>query len=185
MASEFQRRKIAGVFAAMDANADGLLAQDDFEALTARWTGMRGVEPGSAEHTRLAEIMMGWWAALLAASDPDRDDKVNLDEVLRVVDQLPAMTDVVSATATSMFEAIDENGDGEISAAEYRQLIEAWTGRTTDTGEIFGLLDLDGDGRLSRAEFTEHWTEFWAGDNPDAPGTWVFGRFPLPTGVGG
>jgi Ca2+-binding EF-hand superfamily protein len=27
--------------------------------------------------------------------------------------------------ADMMFEAIDENADGEISAAEYRQLIEA------------------------------------------------------------
>ena len=40
--------------------------------------------------------------------------------------------------------------------------------------------DLDGDGYLSREEFTELWTEFWAGDDADAPGTWVFGRFELP-----
>jgi Ca2+-binding EF-hand superfamily protein len=79
-----------------------------------------------------------------------------------------------------MFEAIDENGDGRISPAEYHQLIEAWNGCETETDEIFPLLDLNGDGYLSRDEFTRLWTQFWVGDDPDAPGTWVFGRFELP-----
>lgn len=180
MASEFQRHKIAGVFNAMDADNDGFLEKADFEDLTARWTGTRGWAPGSEGHTRLTTIMMGWWDTLLAASDLDRDNKVTLDEVLLVVDRLGAMTDAVTGTAGAMFEAIDENGNGEISAAEYRQLIETWTGCETDTDDIFPLLDLDGDGHISQAEFTELWTEFWAGDDPDSPGTWVFGRFELP-----
>jgi hypothetical protein len=65
---------------------------------------------------------------------------------------------------------------------EYRQLIEAWNGRETDTSEVFTLLDLNQDGYLSRSEFTEHWTEFWAGDNPAAPGSWVFGSFSVGVG---
>lgn len=51
--------------------------------------------------------------------------------------------------------------------------------RETDTSEMFTLLDLNQDGYLSRSEFTGHWTEFWAGDNPAAPGSWVFGSFPI------
>ncbi|HSZ42512.1 MAG TPA: hypothetical protein VK817_21330 [Trebonia sp.] len=43
------------------------------------------------------------------------------------------------------------------------------------------MLDLNHDGYLSGQEFTQHWTEFWAGDNPDAPGSWVFGFFPAGT----
>lgn len=175
MASEFQRRKIATVFAAMDDDGDGYLDESDFEALTARWVGLRGVAADSVEGVGLRAIMMGWWTALLAAAD--RGDKVSLDDVLTVVGQLGGMLEAVTGTAEVMFDAIDENGDGELSRAEYRQLIEAWNGTATDTDEIFGLLDLDGDGHVSRKEFVEHWTEFWAGDDPNAPGTWVFGRF--------
>jgi Ca2+-binding EF-hand superfamily protein len=174
MASEFQRRKIAGVFDAMDDDGDGFLEKEDFAALTARWTAIRG----GGDEVRLAEIMMGWWATLLAASD--RDERVTLDEVLVVVDRLGAMPEAVNATAEAMFEAIDENGDGRISAEEYRRLIEAWNGQETDTDAVFPLLDADGDGYLSEEEFVRLWREFWAGDDPDDPGTWVFGRFEPP-----
>ena len=181
MASELQRRKTAVVFGAMDVDGDGFLSESDFAALAARWSHTRGLAPDSAAATRLAAIMMGWWETLLAASG--RDARATVDDVLRVVDGLAADTGRVVATATAMFEAIDENGDERISAAEYRQLIETWTGRPTDTDEVFGLLDADGDGHLSREEFVVLWTEFWAGDDPDAAGTWVFGRFgsPLPS----
>jgi Ca2+-binding EF-hand superfamily protein len=181
MASELQRRKVALVFAAMDVDSDELLEQEDFEALAQRWTVNRGLAPDSPEAARLSEIMMGWWSTLLAASDAD--DKVTLDDVLVVVDRLAADTTPVAATATAMFEAIDADGDERISAPEYNELIETWNGAPTDTDEVFGELDLDGDGHLSLDEFVQLWTEFWAGDNPNAAGTWVFGRFELPLSV--
>jgi hypothetical protein len=180
MASEFQRRKVAVVFQAMDTDGDGFLTESDFAELTMRWTELRRAAPGTRDHQKLVNIMMGWWETLLAASDQDRDNKVTPDEVLLVVDRLPAMLDVVTATARVMFEAIDENADNEITAGEYRQLIEAWTGRATDTDEVFARLDIDGDGRLTQEDFALLWAEFWAGDDPEAPGTWVFGDFDLP-----
>ena len=184
MASELQRRKVTRVFRAMDANGDGLLEEADFAALTERWAAVRGAPPGSPEHTRLTDIMMGWWQTLLATSDETPRDTpratVTLDDVLAVVDRLGQMRQPVAATAMTMFEAVDEDADGMISAPEYRRLIESWNGRSTDSDEVFPLLDGDGDGYLSRTEFTELWTEFWAGDDADSPGTWVFGRFEPP-----
>jgi Ca2+-binding EF-hand superfamily protein len=176
MASEFQRRKIAGVFKAMDVDGDGFLRESDFAALTARWTAIRG----AGDDARLTAFMMGWWEALVATADLDGDEKVTMDEVLLVVDRLGEMSGAVTGTAEAMFEAIDENADGRISAEEYNRLIEGWSGRRTDTDAIFPLLDLDSDGYISQEEFVRLWTEFWSGDDPDAPGTWVFGRFELP-----
>jgi Ca2+-binding EF-hand superfamily protein len=67
-----------------------------------------------------------------------------------------------------VFAATDVDGDGYLTEA-------------TATA-AFALLDLNRDGFLSRSEFAEHWTEFWAGDNPAAPGSWVFGVFPASAG---
>lgn len=172
MASDLQRKKTSIVFTAMDRNGDGLLERSDFEALTARWVQLRG----AAAQDRLREIMMGWWEALRAASDHDRDDKVTVDEVLSVVSDLGTMLDLVVATAESMFEAVDEDGDGEVSEPEYARMIHAWTGNDAPTGAVFARLDLDGDGSISKSEFVRHWVEFWAGDDADAPGTHVFGE---------
>ncbi len=177
MASGFQRQKIDNVFRAMDDDGDGFLDESDFQALTDRWLAVRGGEPGSPGRADLAEVMMGWWSTLRAAADQDRDDRVTLDEVLLVVDLLGEMADAVVHTADSMFDAVDEDGDGRVSAQEYRRMIEAWRGEPTDTDAVFPLLDLDGDGHLSRAEFRVLWTEFWTGDDPAEPGTWVFGSF--------
>lgn len=176
MASEFQRRKVAGVFEAMDDDDHGYLTKDNFEALAARWTSLRGLSPDSEPYAQLRSIMLGWWDSLSSAAE--NSERVMLDDVMTVVDQLPTMSGAVNATADAMFEAIDENGDGRISRAEYRQLVQAWTGQETDTDEVFERLDLDGDGHISHGEFRQLWTQFWVEDDPDAPGTWVFGRVP-------
>lgn len=171
MASELQRRKASVVFTAMDADGDGLLERADFEALTDRWVGIRG-EAGSE---RLRVLMMGWWDVLQAVADGDRDQRITLDEVLIAVDNLGGMLDLVAETAESMFEAVDGDGDGRVSAAEYARMIHGWTGEEAPTDAAFARLDLDGDGWISKSEFTTHWVEFWAGDNAEAPGTYVFG----------
>jgi Ca2+-binding EF-hand superfamily protein len=177
MASDFQQDKISRVFAAMDVDGDGYLTENDFQALTARWTALRG----RGDQARLTAAMMGWWASLRDAAGADQ---VTLGDVLAVVDQLGQMPEAVTGTAEVMFDAVDEDTDGRVSPAEYRQMIEAWTGGQADTSAAFTLLDLNGDGYLSRSEFAEHWTEFWAGDNPDAPGSWVFGTFPATAARG-
>ncbi|MBW8482497.1 EF-hand domain-containing protein [Actinomadura parmotrematis] len=179
MASDFQYSKIALVFAAMDRDGDGYLTEADFATLAARWTALRGAPPGTPEHARLHAVMTGWWDTLAATADTRHPGRVSPADVLRVVDHLAEMPDAVAATAEAMFEAVDENGDDRVSRAEYRRLIEAWNGRPTDTDATFDRLDLDGDGHLSRAEFTLLWAQFWAGDDPAAPGTWVFGPLDL------
>jgi Ca2+-binding EF-hand superfamily protein len=172
MTSDFQHRKVARVFEAMDADGDGYLTEGDFRALTARWISLRD----DADHTRLTAIMMGWWTTL---ADAAGTGQVTIGDVLTVVDQLQHMPQAVTSTAEAMFEAVDEDADGHISPAEYRRLVEAWHGQEADTDEAFALLDLNHDGYLSHAEFIEHWTEFWAGDNSAAPGSWIFGFFPV------
>ncbi|MFB6721054.1 EF-hand domain-containing protein [Kribbella sp. NPDC056345] len=174
MASEFQRRKVAGVFEAMDADGNGYLDESDFEALTERWVGLRST---TADHERLRTIMMGWWSAISTLSGAENSDRVSLDELMNVVDQLPGMADAVHATADAMFDAIDENGDDRIALTEHKQVVYAWKGSGDDIEEVFPQLDINGDGHLSRAEFRDLWTGFWSGDDPDSPSQWVFGPY--------
>jgi hypothetical protein len=175
VSTAFQRRKIAGVFHGMDVDQDDFLEEEDFATLTARWNAVRGYEPGSPDHERMTGIMMGWWAALLAAGDANGDGRVSLDEVMLVVDALPAMRDAVRVTADSMFDAVDRDGDGGIDLDEYKEMIRLWKHTDTGTDEIFPHLDADGDGRISREEFSDLWSGFWIDDDESSPAKWVFG----------
>ncbi|WP_307801076.1 EF-hand domain-containing protein [Actinomadura violacea] len=172
MASTFQRDKVRSVFDAMDGDGDGALRESDFEDLARRWAAVRV----AGDEERLLAVMRGWWDTLAVHSRTA--DAVMIDDVLTVVDLLDGMPEAVTATADSMFEAVDEDGDGLVSPAEYQRMIEAWSGGHADVGDTFALLDLDGDGAISREEFAAHWYEFWAGDDPDAPGSRIFGRVP-------
>ncbi|WP_432085471.1 MULTISPECIES: EF-hand domain-containing protein [unclassified Streptomyces] len=179
MASEFQRDKLVGMFRAFDADDNGYLDQGDFRALAERWRALPRVRPDSELAARVDALMLGWWDHLAAHVDTDGDGRIDLDELLAMVDLLPTMREVVAATAETVFDAVDENGDGRISPAEHRRLVDTWHGGSVDVADVFGLLDQDGDGYLSRPEFTELWVQFWISDDPAEPGNQLCG--PVPT----
>ncbi|MFD3503274.1 hypothetical protein [Streptomyces sp. NPDC058678] len=45
-----------------------------------------------------------------------------------------------------------------------------------DCAAVFAALDRDGSGALDRAEFHQAVTEFFYGNDPDAPANHLFGR---------
>jgi Ca2+-binding EF-hand superfamily protein len=177
MASAFQERKLTGMFAAFDADGDGYLREADFRALVARWSRLPGVGPGTELRARVETLLMGWWAALLAAGDANGDGAVDWAELLSLVDRLPTMVADVTATADTLFDAVDANGDGRISPDEHRRLVETWNGQPVDLTGVFERVDPNGDGHLGRAEFAHLWRQFWISDNPAEPGNWLCGRF--------
>ncbi|MFF8861161.1 EF-hand domain-containing protein [Streptomyces sp. NPDC015139] len=181
MASEFQRNKLRAMFDAFDADGNGYLEQQDFEALTARWCRMPRVAGEPELAGRVESVMMGWWGHLAAAAGPGRDARIDMDGLLGVVDRLPAMRAETMATADVVFDAVDDDRDGRISRTEHRRLIDAWHGRPVETGDVFDHLDQDGDGYLSRSEFAFLWTQFWTSDDPGDPGNLMCG--PLGGGV--
>jgi Ca2+-binding EF-hand superfamily protein len=177
MASVFQQRKFQGMFNAFDTDGDGYLREEDFRELVARWSRLPGVGPGTELRTRVETLLMGWWAVLLETGDTNGDGAVDLPEIIALADRLPGMIADVTATADTIFDAVDANGDGVISPEEHRRLVETWNGAPVDMDGVFELLDLNGDGHLSREEFALLWRQFWISQDPAEPGNWLCGKF--------
>ncbi|MFJ5264867.1 EF-hand domain-containing protein [Streptomyces sp. NPDC088387] len=173
MASEFQRAKARAMFDVLDVDSSGFLEEDDFRQLSERWLRLPRVAAEPELAARVQGVILGWWQQLSTVGV--RPDRIDIDELMAMVDRLPTMADAVAATADAVFDAIDENGDGRISRAEHQQLIDIWHGRAIATGEVFDRLDQDGDGYLGRPEFAVLWTQFWISDDPVEPGNLMCG----------
>jgi len=76
-----------------------------------------------------------------------------------------------------IFDVFDPDGDGTISAQEYRGLATIFNIDPTQADEIFLRLDLSGDGSISREEFTQLWIDFWYSEDKNAAGNWMFGPY--------
>ncbi|MFD8570526.1 EF-hand domain-containing protein [Streptomyces sp. NPDC059639] len=175
MASEFQRLKVQAMFDVFDVDGDGSLTEGDFEALAARWGLLPRVAAGPELAVRVRAVIMGWWQHLSAVGGGAGVERIGMDELMAMVDRLPTMKQAVTATADVVFDAVDENGDGQISRTEHGRLIDTWHGQTIPTGDVFDCLDQDGDGYLSRPEFAILWTQFWISDDPAEPGNLMCG----------
>lgn len=112
-------------FAQMDANHDGQLAHDEMR-------GMRRMHGGGRHHG-------GPGMGGMHGADANNDGNITRDEFL--------------ARPIQMFERLDANHDGVISAAEQPQRRERAEGGEGQRRERVRP-DTDGDHRLSRAEFT-------------------------------
>lgn len=129
-----------GMFSAADANADGVLTRQEFDAahgahfaeMDANTDGQVTREERRAGRRERGHGRHGRRESHLAEADANGDGSITRDEFL--------------AHPLAMFARLDVNNDGVISAAERPQ-------GPPHGGGHGGGPDADNDGRLSRAEF--------------------------------
>ncbi|MFB7170585.1 EF-hand domain-containing protein [Streptomyces sp. NPDC056254] len=176
-----QNLKYGQWFRGADVDGDGFITRRDVRMMSERYIAARGTAPDSAAARLLTEGMDGFWANVIAPMDQDGDGKVDLREMTegfrRVLTDPGLYPQQVQPVTDCFFDLVDLNGDGRIDQAEFRQMFDAVAGVPgEDCAAVFAALDLDGSGTLDRAEFHRAVTEFFYGDDPDAPANHLFGR---------
>ncbi len=84
----------------------------------------------------------------------------------------------IKETARIWFNIVDADGNGEISLAEYKDILVAWGGKEKEkeAASCFEKLDLNGDGIISKDEFVKNLKEYWLSNDPEVPGNYLYGH---------
>jgi juvenile hormone diol kinase len=178
MLTEFQKRKIANLFAIHDLNHDGALERSDYVEYVTRISAESGLGPGSAKYEELLSRFLGFWDMLRQAADQNHDNRVTKREWFALFEQLlasPAAVDKMRPIGEAVFAMLDRNGDGNITLDEYKWLYSSGALDPRLAADSFKRLDTDRDGRITTSELSMRLFEFFMSDDPNAPGTWLFG----------
>ena len=186
MASDFQLKKFAQFFKACDLDGDNYLTEQDFFVQLERLGKKRGIDPESpeakAEH---AERHM-WWQGLQSMVDADGDGKLSFEEFVgfwaHIADTATAEIgtdstptyDMITNSAISTFTFLDANNDGTLSEKEYTDWLYSWSIPDANGAAAFQSLTGGAD-TLDQDRVVECVVNFYIGDDPDAPGTNLYG----------
>jgi Ca2+-binding EF-hand superfamily protein len=77
--------------------------------------------------------------------------------------------------ADALFSVLDADRDEHLSKDEYSRIFMSAGVDGTIVATAFGKLDRNGDGRISRQEWRVAVDEFFASQDPQAPGAWLLG----------
>ncbi|MFF8196565.1 EF-hand domain-containing protein [Streptomyces bobili] len=168
-------------FRGADVDGDGFITQKDVRAMSERYIAARGTAPDAVTARQLTEQMDGFWTHVIAPMDQDGDGKVDLREMTegfrRVLTDPALYPQQIEPVSNCFFDLVDLNADGKIDQVEFQQMFDSVAGVSgEDCATVFAALDRDGSGALDRAEFHQALTEFFYGNDPDAPANHLFGR---------
>lgn len=178
MLSELHDQKATHYFRLIDEDGNGIVEASDFAlraqrlASTQNVTGMRRAE--------LREQVVTWWEHICTIADFDGDARVTLPEwkaywrsIQRGVERDDNTLHTLHRAARSTHRAVDCNGDGRITPAEYAAWLQAWGAAGHE--EAFERMDRGGKGFLTEVDLVVAVQEFYLSDNPEAPGNALYG----------
>ena len=181
MASELMNKKFTRYFHLRDLDQDGFVGQQDWEQCARNLAQIRDWEPGSPEYEDIVAKHVHIWTTFWKPADVDNDGRVSLDEYLALTQTQQKRgsfaLNVILDLFGAIFDVIDQDRDGQITLEDYSRYSEAW-GLDEDLAEqAFSQLDLSGDGNLSRSSFIQFNSHFFISDDPNLPGSQLFGPY--------
>ncbi|MFB8787776.1 MAG: EF-hand domain-containing protein [Potamolinea sp.] len=178
--SEFQKRKCALAFYRYDLSKDGVVEALDFDMAGQKLAELQGFEPGSLEYGKITSAFKTEWDTFLKPADQDGDDKLTLDEYIKLAEQLiegPNATEINLSVNQHLFDIIDLDGDGTINTNEFVIFLKARAITEEEAKFAFSKLDVDNSGSISRKQFAKHLMDYYRSNDAAAPGNWFYGSY--------
>ncbi|MFI6477752.1 EF-hand domain-containing protein [Nonomuraea sp. NPDC050663] len=179
MPIDLRDHKLDRAFGHLDVSGTGEIDREDVLGLGARLLVGFGESPTSLIGRRLVDGFDGIWTALARSLERDNDARLSPEDFRKGMTAAfveGADYDAVFRPAVeAVAELCDQNRDGTIGMREFRLMLAAFGTAYDDVDEAFDRLDRDHDGTLTVSELVLAVREYYTGDDPHAPGNWLFG----------
>ncbi|XP_065334845.1 calexcitin-2 isoform X1 [Cloeon dipterum] len=179
--SNFRRKKLLYVFNVFfDVNQSGTIERKDFDLAIERICRMRGFNPGDPKHQQTQDILINVWDGLRARADSNKDGQVSHEEWCMMWDEYarnsgPAL-EWQQRYMNFMFDLEDTSGDGCIDEEEFTTVCSSYGVSPAECSEAFNRFSQNKTVIVDRAKFAELWKQYFASEDPNAPGNFIFGK---------
>lgn len=153
-------------FQKLDSNGDGFLTKEDFEEVATAMVALNKLSGDSAEKVR--STLMHMWNTYYCSP---LGSETKLDDYLKkkLEEANGKLRKDLDGFGRVMFQAIDFNDDGVISAEEFSTFAEAWRIGKSNGVIIFQIMDKNADGEISIDEFLDALHDFYFSEDPSSP----------------
>jgi Ca2+-binding EF-hand superfamily protein len=155
MLSEIQTKKLTYYFGLYDYDKDGYITEADLKKITANIAELRGWKQGWQIYDAAETVMMAHEEYMLQSEERYQEYAVQMTE--------------------GVFDILDEDGDGILTAENYRMLFLIFGMPGELANDSFNQIDLDHDGRIDLKDIHQSVREFHCSNNIDDPGNFMFG----------
>lgn len=184
-ADRFRKAKYTDLFVGLDRDRNGCVESGDLLHAAHALATACDLPPDSAAARQIHAALRDLWDAWSGVMDEDVDGVIRLDEFVGYHATLAgrlhgggAMPHWATGAFHTLFSALDLDGDGRISRAEYAAWLGA-LGSSADAAIAFEALDLDGDGVIAVDELDALYAAWVTAGEPGAPGNLLMtGRLP-------
>jgi tellurite resistance protein TerC len=167
-------------FAMVDTDGNGAWQPDDCLLLIQRLCQSFGYPADSAAERAVTTALGTLFDTMLSHLDANRDGVISSEEFVSGVGPdlagRPEFDAAVGATARSVLQVADADGNGVLDPGEYTRLAAVYGARADQAEQAFGRLDQDRNGVLDTTELTLAISQFFASRDPGGYGNVAFGH---------
>jgi tellurite resistance protein TerC len=175
-----QRTMLERRFAVVDTDGNGVWQRDDCRLLIQRLCQTFGHPADSAAGRAVATALGTLFDTMLSHLDANRDGVISREEFVAGIGPdlagRPEFDAAVGATARSLIQMADADGNGVLDPGEYTRLAGVYGARADQAERAFGRLDQDRNGVLDATELTLAISQFFASRDPGGYGNVAFGH---------
>ncbi|NEQ45266.1 MAG: calcium-binding protein [Leptolyngbya sp. SIOISBB] len=181
MLTDLQKRKLTKLFSMYDSDYTGVLGKKDFELIGKKISTLCNWSKRSPRCIVLEEKLMQKWEGLEKKADTHHNAEISIDEWYAYYDDVladaQACPEMIAELLELIFDAFDQDADGQISQVEWGQLLAIFNESPVYAPLIFPTLDQDHDGYLTKSEIRGLFINFCYSDDPDELANQMFGPY--------